>query len=172
MSARMETETWEETIDRQDGNDWAATELESVLRNSDQRTLVTPLREARANLETANGASQATTKRAALALQDRWNSWLGQREVLREEIKRGREYLEQAQQELNSIRAGLEEWTGYERECGKNPLLQYTQSLTAKEQVVEFLPSWLKRREERLTALIAEMESCARQNGMEHLLTL
>ena len=163
MSARMEMET----IDRQDGNDWAAAELERVLRNSDQRTLVTPLREAR-----ADGSSQATTKRAALALQERWNAWLGKREVLREEIKRGRDYLQQAQQELNAIRAGLEEWTGYERECGENPLLQYTQSLAAKEQVVEFLPSWLKRREERLTALIAEMESCARKNGMEHLLSL
>jgi len=151
--------------------DLAGAELQSLLRNMDYKDLVPPLREAQGSPAALNSLhpDAGEKRRAALALQERWNSWLLEREVLREEIKRGRECLAQVQEELAKTRAGLEDWVRYERECGKNPLFTSTESLGAKERVKEFLPGWLDRREEQLRRLDAEMGMFARENGMEHL---
>ena len=146
-----------------------AAELESILRNIDHKDLVPPLREARTSLDHSH--PEAGEKcRAALALQERWNSWLVQREVLCEEIKRGKECLQQVQEDLAATRASLEDWAQYERQCGKNPLFSSTQSLGARERVEQFLPGWVRRREEQLRGLTHEMEAFARQHGMEDLL--
>jgi len=152
--------------------DLTAAELQSLLRNMDRKDLVPPLREAQASPAALDGIhpDAGQKRRAALALQERWNSWLLEREVLREEIKRGRECLAQVQEELAKTRAGLEDWVLYERQCGKNPLFSSTESLGARERVEQFLPGWLRRREERLRGLSHEMEMFAREHGMEHLL--
>jgi hypothetical protein len=89
---------------------------------------------------------------------------------LRDEITRGREYLEQVRGDLAAARARLEEWTTYERVCGKNPVLDYLQNIEAKERLEQFLPGWVERREQQLATLDNELERCARQNGLQHLL--
>ena len=152
--------------------DLSAAELQSLLRNMDHRNLVAPLREAKASSGGLEGSHPETgeKRRAALALQERWNSWLVEREVLREEIKRGKECLQQVQERLATTRARLEDWARYERRCGKNPLFSSTDALGASERVEQFLPGWLNRREEQLRGLNHEMELFARQHGMEHLL--
>jgi hypothetical protein len=177
LSMRTETElqTWNHGNEL-DGNaawtanpDLTAAELQNFLRNIDRENLVAPLREAETSLD--HTRPEATEKcRAALVLQERWNSWLAQREVLREEIKRGKECLQQVQEDLAATRASLEDWARYERQCGKNPLFSSTQSLGARERVEQFLPGWLRRREEQLRGLTHQMEAFARQHGMEHLL--
>jgi hypothetical protein len=147
--------------------DLTAAELQSLLHNMDHKDLVPPLREAHGSEVLHPNAGEK--RRAALALQERWNSWLLEREMLCEEIKRGRECLAQVQEELAKTRAGLEDWVRYEQQCGKNPLFSSTESLGAKERVKDFLPGWLGRREEQLRRLNAEMGMFARENGMEHL---
>lgn len=171
MSARMELETLKWSGAGAPANCEALTEVEmqSLLRNLDQRNLVTPLREAQAVCG-HHGAHAAERRRAALALQQQWNDWLSQRELLRGDIKRGRELLEHTRRELAELRSDLDDWAGYERICGHNPLLEHMQSLSAKEQIEQFLPGWLQRREAQLHALNHQMEQCARQNGLEHLL--
>jgi len=175
----MTTETgWQRT--EIDGNavalaesaavDLTAAELQSLLRNMDRKDLVPPLREVQASAEKDQSRPDVGEKRrAALALQERWNSWLLEREMLREEIKRGRECLEQVQEDLAKTRAGLEDWARYERQCGQNPLFSSTESLGARERVEQFLPGWLSRREEQLRSLSVEMGRFAREHGMEHL---
>ncbi len=74
------------------------------------------------------------------------------------------------QRDLAVLRGRLEDWPACERICGLNQLPEYMQSLAASERIEQFLPGWLKRREERLHALGRKMERCARQNGLEHLL--
>ena len=146
-------------------------EIERLFRNSDQNNLVAPLREARARR--SEGGSLKTgegQQRAALALQQEWESWLVQRELLRNEIKRGKEILDQVRKELAETREELEAWPAFERICGRNPLMDYMQTLTAKERIEQFLPQWLERREAELTTLNQQMERCAKQNGLEHLL--
>jgi hypothetical protein len=77
---------------------------------------------------------------------------------MRTEIKRGWELLEQVQRELAVLRARLDEWAGYEVVCGKNPLSEYMQAIAAKERIEQYLPVWLKRREEQLHALDRQIE--------------
>lgn len=171
----IEPMTWEGMgqIERDNaGRDLSAVQLECLVRNSDNRNLVAPLRQAHAALgETARAELATEDKRkAALALQERWDRWFEQREQLRSEIKRGRECLEQVQKELALLRARLEDWPSYERICGRNPLPESMQSILAKERVEEFLPGWLRRREDQLHALGRKMEQYAREDGVEHLL--
>jgi len=106
---------------------------------------------------------------AASALQEQWNSWLTKRDQMRTEIKRGRELLEQIQRELAVLRARLDEWAGYEVVCGKNPLSEYMQAIATKERIEQYLPVWLKRREEQLQALDRQMEHNAARSGAEQL---
>ncbi len=72
---------------------------------------------------------------------------------LRSEIKRGREYLDQAEKDLAESRALLEGWPAYERVCGKNPLEHLTRSVMVNERITRFLAGWLQRREAQLTAM-------------------
>ncbi len=147
-------------------------EVEVLFQNFDQKNLVAPLREVRAaqsRLAAAPPASEES-RRAALDLQEKWEGWLVHRELLRNDLKRGKELLEHTRNELVQLRAQLEDWTGYERVCGKNPIADYMQSIAAQERIEEFLPSWLKRRESELATLTRSLEECARQNGLEHLL--
>jgi hypothetical protein len=80
-------------------------------------------------------------------------------EQLLSDIKRGEECLQQLQRELVSLRADLEAWPEYERVCGTNPLAGYLQAISTKEQLVNFLPGWLKRQQEQLQSLSRTMES-------------
>jgi hypothetical protein len=59
---------------------------------------------------------------------------------------------------LATLRSRLEEWPGYETVCGKNPLSEYMQTIAAKERIEQYLPVWLKRREEELHSLSREIE--------------
>ena len=174
MSARMQVETlkWSESTSQTGLERITDVEVQSLLRNLDQRKVVRPLREAQAGLSAggSQGVNGVQERRAAIALQQQWDAWLAQREVLSSDIKRGRECLENTHKELASLHATLEDWAGYERICGRNPLLEYMQLLAARERIEEFLPGWLKRREAKLQALNHEMEQCAKQNGLEHLL--
>jgi len=172
MSARMQAETleWSEATTPTGSEQITEIEVQSLLRNLDHRNLVTPLRE-QAGLTANHGDGVCARQwRAALALQHHWDAWLAQREVLRSDIKRGRECLEHTHKELAGLRANLEDWVGYERICGRNPLPEDMQLLAAKERIEQFLPGWLKRRAAQLHALNHQMEQCAKQHGLEHLL--
>jgi len=107
---------------------------------------------------------------ATLSLQEKWEGWLVRRELLRNDLKRGKELLDNTQRELAQLRSQLEEWPAYERVCGKNPIMDYMQAIAAQERIEQFLPAWLKRRETELATLNRALEECARQNGLEHLL--
>jgi hypothetical protein len=147
------------------------TEVEARFRNFDQRNLVAPLRDVHTELAHPLQSHSATEARcqAALAAQCEWDSWLTQRESLTDDIKRGQECLQQVRKELATLRALLQEWPGFERTCGNNPLFDYVHHIVAHERVEQFLPAWLKGREEQLAALTRKMQACARQNGLEHL---
>ncbi len=175
MSARTERQSWdglESITPAGPGRDRTDVEVECLFSNTDQQNLVAALREARA---VAGHPEQPATairekRRAALALQEQWDAWFGERDLLRSEIKRGKECLEQVQKELAAIRSRLDEWTAFERVCGKNPLCEYMHALTVHERLEQFLPGWLERREQRLQTVDRQMRSCAKQNGLEHLL--
>jgi len=107
---------------------------------------------------------------AGPTLQGQWDAWSSKRDQMRTEIRRGWEFLEQIQRELAVLRARLDEWAGYEVVCGKNPLPDYMQTIAAKERIEQYLPVWLKRREEQLTALDSQMEHHVIRNGGEQLL--
>ena len=177
MSARLQTETvsWEqgERLASERPLKLASeTELESLFRNFDQKDLVAPLREIhKAQAEMAGSPEGSEVRRrAALQLQQHWEELLVQRELLRSEIKRGKEILEQLQRDLGKLRSRLDDWPGFERVCGKNPLLDYMQAIAAHEKVEQFLPAWLNRREAQLANLIVNLEETARETGLEHLL--
>src|SRR5437879_6187248 len=102
MSARLEVEmrSWEDEIHREfGGKDRSTIEIESLLCNIDEKNLIAPLREAKAAIGRGAEGDVVEKRRAALALQEQWNSWLAQRELLREEIKRGKECLDQVREE-------------------------------------------------------------------------
>jgi hypothetical protein len=147
-------------------------EAESLIRNMDPRNLVASLRGAHASIAQFPELPPATTAQieVALRLQEQWESWLTARELLRDESKRGRDYLEQVRHELHEMRGELEDWPACERICGYNPVAQLLQAIDAKERIERFLPSWLERRDQQLASLTRKMEACARQNGLEHLL--
>jgi len=177
MSARMEVESvrWKtsEAIDRENlGKSATEMEMECLIRNFDQKDLVAPLRNASSALAGTGKSKQQVEekRRAALALQEQWEALLTRRELLKSEIKRGKECLQQVQQELATLKDQLEEWPAFERICGKNPLGEYMQAITSKERIEKFLPGWLKRQEEQLQTLSRKIERCAKQNGLEHLL--
>ncbi len=177
MSARLELEkvSWDSAAEvvalEPGGKNRSELELESLIRNFDPKDLAAPVREVYEAIEREKTVEGTDGRcQAAVAVQEHWESCLVQRELLTNEIKRGKECLEQIQKELAALRLRLEEWPAYERICGKNPLFDYMHAIRAREEVVQFLPAWLNRREEQLKQLRREMESCARQNGLEHLL--
>ena len=158
MSTRTEPLNWTpvETTAPEDAKNLSEIEVECLVRNSDQRNLVAALRRCQAG--------------AALDCQRQWDDLFAQRELLRNQIKRGKECLDQIRNELATLRAHLEEWPDYERICGKNPLTDYMQSISSKERIEQFLPGWLDRQETQLRSINSAMECFAKQNGLEHLL--
>ena len=147
-------------------------EIESLVHNFDEKNLVAPLRQIHASSN--NGKARKTAshnqRRAAVALQHKWQSWLVQRDLLRTQIKRGKDCLQQTRKELVAARNDLEDWPAYERICGKNPLIDYMVTLSAKERIAKFLPGWLKRQQAQLNTLNRKIGLCARENELEHLL--
>jgi hypothetical protein len=153
------------------GRDLSAFQVESLIRNSDRRNVVASLREAHAALaENEPRQSVEVGKRwKALALQEQWDNWVAERDQLRSEIRRGWECLDQVERELDLLHSRLEEWPAYERVCGRNPLLECIQAIAAQEHIQQFLPVWLKRREEQLQALTQRMSRWAKEHDVEHL---
>jgi hypothetical protein len=144
-------------------------EVQCLVQNLNEKTLVRPLREMHTRSSNGQARKRLSTKhRKAVALQQQWDSWLVQRELLGSQIKRGKECLEQVRSELAARRADLEDWTGYERVCGKNPLIDYMYFISAKERIAKFLPGWLRRQRTQLNSLNRKMELCARQNSLKH----
>jgi hypothetical protein len=165
--------SWQEPpLQERERNDLRVIEIESFLRNADEKKLVPPLKEARAALAQRKDWNRTSGQKqlAAVAFQEQWDSWLAQRERLCEEIKRGKECLEQVRRDLVITRAQLEEWPAYEWHCGKNPLPEFIQSISISERIEQFLPGWLRRQQARLNQLNRDIEACARQRGLEHLL--
>jgi hypothetical protein len=175
MSGPTEIETMERKTGPRAAEDRRLDEVKlkaaSILPGFDAKSLVmavdsaSPLRAAHKPSRCAGDA-----RRNTLAVQEQWCAWLDDRERLKSEIRRGQECLAQAQRELAELREQLEEWPIYENVCGRNPLADYMQALTAKEQIGKFLPVWLKRRERQLQEINRKLERRARQQGWEHLL--
>jgi hypothetical protein len=113
------------------------------------------------------GDTPEQKRRTACAPDEQSNLWFAQRDQMRTEIKRGRELLEQVQRELVLLRARLDDWARYEVVCGKNPLSEYMQAIAAKERIEQYLPVWLKRRDEQLHALDRQMEHHALHGSVE-----
>jgi hypothetical protein len=147
-------------------------EAESLLRNIDPRNLVAPLRKAQAAISHAPAMLEksAPDLRTAVDLQEQWEGWMLQRELLRNDIQRGKECLQEVRRELSTLRTQLGCWPAYERICGYNPLSELLQSIRAKECIEQFLPEWIESREQQLAALNLQMKPCAQQNGLEHLI--
>ncbi len=116
----------------------------------------------------AGSKGQEQKDQATLAIQEQLGTWCAQRDTLANEIKRGREFLDQVQAELTALRSGLEDWPAYERVCGVNPLPDYLESIAVKEGIERFLPGWLRRRERQLHDLESRMMHRAQENGLEH----
>lgn len=173
MSARLELQMDlnKTTLEQIGGKHPSETEVESLFRNFDAKDLVEPLRKVRSGEAAQESFPAAEQKRkAALNLQGEWEALLVQRELLANEIKRGREFLAQTQSELRSLRARLEDWPAYERVCGKNPIVEYMESIAAHERVQEYLPAWIERREVQLRKVRSQVQRTARKNGLQHLL--
>ncbi len=147
-------------------------QAESLLRNMDPHNLVAPLRKAQASLDHFPEMGEVTEIEIGmgLQLQQKWDAWLTFREMLRKDTERGRDYLQQVRRELDELRSELERWPMYEGVCGYNPVAEFLQAIDAKERIERFLPPWLERREQQLASLTSQMEACARQNVLEHLL--
>jgi hypothetical protein len=175
MSARIEMESLSRrdlgTFDPVPASSFSEAQMESLFRNVAEQDLVAPLREAHAARASGKPCLQTDAKcQEGLALQEEWQARLEHRESLRADIKRGREYLQQIRRELDALKDRLEEWPTFERTCGKNPLLEYAQRISAKERISKYLPVWLKRREQQLKAVNQQIGSFARKNGLKHRL--
>src|SRR5690242_17232383 len=135
MSAKLEVDSlrWNEALETQ-GRTATLVDIENLFRNADENGLVKPLREAHQGLsgtgETRRQAEQQCL--AALAIQEQWNAWMAQREQLRNDIRRGREVLDQVRRDLALLRSRVEEWATFERHCGRNPLQDYLEEIVAK----------------------------------------
>jgi hypothetical protein len=168
MSARMETEpvSWESaegTRGEAKALGEIAVELDRAVRTAQKNDLAHPLGPQQP------GDTSDQKHRAVAARDEQYSSWSAQRDQMRTEIKRGRELLEQVQRELALLRARLDDWARYEVVCGKNPLSEYMQAIAAKERIEQYLPVWLKRREEQLHALDRQMQHNAVRASVERL---
>ncbi|HYV28658.1 MAG TPA: hypothetical protein VFA77_14065 [Candidatus Eisenbacteria bacterium] len=167
MSARMETEpvSWNQTErGNRESKEKALSEIEveDFMRGVESEKRGAPLRDLCGSETDSEHRARQLDERSA---QEQWHSRFARCEQMRTEIKRGRELLQQVQTELETLRSRLDEWTGYETVCGKNPLSDYMQTIAAKERIEQYLPVWLKRREEELHSLNREIERGAHQGG-------
>ena len=87
----------------------------------DPRNLVAPLRVAQASRARLPDLAEETAKeiQVALRIQENWDAWLAERELLRNETERGKDCLAQARRELEELRWKLEHWPAFERICGQ-----------------------------------------------------
>jgi hypothetical protein len=92
-------------------------------------------------------------------LQKEPGSLLELRDLLRNEIIRGDEYLAQVQNDLHENRELLEQWAQYEVTCSFQPLDHLVQLVLAKESVEQFLINWLKRRRNRLATVLRKLKT-------------
>jgi len=140
-------------------------DVETLLTNFNPADAIPalPVLQASAVRKPNSKATRDAKNRRGFAQQKATNSLANQHEVLLSQIKRGEECLDQIRRELATTQADLEEWPAYERICGANPLADYLQSIAAKEQIVKFLPGWLKRQREQLQNLNRKMAAGAGQ---------
>jgi hypothetical protein len=103
----------------------------------------------------------------ALDWELRINTLLGERELLREAIKRGAELLDQAQKELAQNRLQLEEWLTYEQRCGANCLPELTERVSGSRRIERFLTGWLKRQQRQLDAVEQTLRLVSQECGAE-----
>jgi len=142
-------------------------ELETFFSNLDPTEAIPPLTEVQAKPARKPDARAASEKKLPVDPGSRAQGqrFLVQHEQLLSRIKRGEECLNQVHQELEMLRSDLDEWADYERICGTNPLADYMQSISAKEQISKFLPGWLKRQREQLEHLERAMQSAAQSSA-------
>jgi hypothetical protein len=84
-----------------------------------------------------------------------------QQERLLHEIKRGREYLQRVQNELDESRASLEHWNRYEMISLAHPLDHLIQTMALQEKTQQFLIGWLDRQQEKLAKLKKSADGCS-----------
>ncbi len=111
--------------------------------------------------KTADKQPTPIVPESALARELQWNSLLGQQDLLREEINRGKECLKMARTELAESQSRLEEWPAYERQCGVHCLPGLTGAAWANKRVERFLTGWLSRRQEQLAVVNEAIERFA-----------
>ncbi len=104
-----------------------------------------------------------------LELELQWNTLLGQQDLLREEIRRGEQYLEQAQAGVAEAGSLLEEWPSYEKSCGRNCLPCLTETALAGRRIERFLTNWLKRRRSQLRSVEQAIGDFAREYRLPEL---
>jgi hypothetical protein len=105
----------------------------------------------------------------ASAREPELNALLGRRDLLREEIKRGKECLSRVQAELAERESRLEEWPTYETQCGVDCLPHLTASVSSGSRVVQFLTGWLSRRQVELAEVDQGLSLLARRHNFGHL---
>src|SRR5258707_3791142 len=122
MSARAEFEplSWEEAEENR------REALPQILPDPRQRDLSQ-------DGEQGSLAFAMSGSRSPIGTQENWRALLQRRDQLGREIKKGKERLEDIQKELMESRLVLEQWPGYEKQCGRNPLPHLMQSVAAKE---------------------------------------
>ena len=98
-------------------------------------------------------------------LETQWSALLQQQDALREEIKRGNDYLHQAEKDLAERKARLENWTSYEQQCGADCLGHLTHLVSTKERVTRFLNGWVERRSVELAGVERAIGLLTRRHG-------
>jgi hypothetical protein len=131
--------------------------------NSTLRTFVVPRR------PTLASGAYRTIEDSPAGEEERLIWLMGQEDRLRDEIKHGRECLDQARKRLAEQRTILEEWPRYEYRCGVDCLLELTETLQAQRRVERFLRGWLRRREEQMALVSRELERHAEQQTTARL---
>lgn len=90
--------------------------------------------------------------------QSPWSSLLGQREHLEHEIKRSRKYLGQLRKDLNASGILFQSWSTDALELGCSVLPDPDGLADANKAMEHFLLNWLEQLEERLGAVMKEIE--------------
>lgn len=101
---------------------------------------------------------QRSTEVAIEPLDERGSLMQG-RDLLATEIKRGKEYLERIQKELNDSRSSLEHWSRYEQICSAHPLDHLIEVMSLQEKTQQFLIDWLQRQEQKRATIVAQLEA-------------
>lgn len=91
------------------------------------------------------------------------DSLLQQQDQLRNEIRRGKEYLQQLQKNLDESRTSLEQWNRYELISSIHPLDHLIETMSLQERTQQFLVGWLKRQEQKLAKVTEDIESRIRK---------